>query len=186
MSRWLWRAATGLTLLAVLTTLTVPRWSAIIGGVRGSHASTRLSPCLPGVSVPVLPSPHVSARAAATARYNSVPPTSGPHAAFSITPGRYDDPVPDHLTVHALEHGHVAIQYAAATGAGTVRQLAALALRHADDVVLAPYPRLERGIALTAWGRLDLLDDYDEARITRFVEQLRGRYDHGWQRSDPC
>jgi hypothetical protein len=186
MSRGLWRAATGLTLVTVLTAVAVPRWTALVGGVRGSQASTRPAPCLPGGSVPVLRSPHVSAREAATARYNSVPPTSGPHAAFSITPGRYDDPVPDHLTVHALEHGHVAIQYATSTSPDAVRQLATLALRYARDVILAPYPRLGHGIALTAWGRLDLLDDYDEARITRFIEQLRGRYDHGWQRADPC
>src|SRR5687768_8766643 len=170
MSRWLWRVATGLTLITVLTAVTVPRWAVLVGGVRGSQPSTRPAPCLPGVSVPILPSPHVSAGEAATVRYNSVPPTSGPHAAFSIAPGRYDDPIPDHLTVHALEHGRVAIQYAAGTSPDAVRQLATLALHYARDVVLAPYPGLGRGLALTAWGRLDLLDDYDEARITRFVE----------------
>jgi hypothetical protein len=185
-NRWWWRTAAVLTMLTVLTAVALPRWSGLVAGVRGSDASSRVAPCLPGVSVPVLPSPHVSAREAATVEYNSLPPTSGPHASFSLTPGRYDEPVPDHLTVHALEHGHVAVQYAPGIGADTVRRLVALALRHSSDVVLAPYPQLSRGIALTAWGRLDLLDSYDETRVTRFIEQLHGRYDHGWQQTDPC
>jgi hypothetical protein len=39
---------------------------------------------------------------------------------------------------------------------------------------------------LTAWGRIDRLDRFDEARVIEFVEQLRGRYRHGWTTGSDC
>lgn len=95
-------------------------------------------------------------------------------------------PIPDGLTVHALEHGHVAIQYAPTTPRAEVGALTRIARRYGADVVVAPYPRLRRGIALTAWGRLELLDHYDQARIATFVEKLLGRYVHGWAQPNDC
>jgi hypothetical protein len=53
-------------------------------------------------------------------------------------------------------------------------------------VLLSPYPGLPHRIAVTAWGRIDTLDTLDEARIVRFVEALRGRYNHGWARPPDC
>jgi hypothetical protein len=41
-------------------------------------------------------------------------------------------------------------------------------------VVLAPYPGLDRCIALTAWTRLDKMDELDERRVVRFIEAYRG------------
>jgi hypothetical protein len=46
--------------------------------------------------------------------------------------------------------------------------------RYEHQVVLAPYPELDRCIALTAWTRIDKLDDLDERRIVRFIEAYRG------------
>jgi len=37
-------------------------------------------------------------------------------------------------------------------------------------VILAPYPGLKEKIALTAWSRIDKLDDFDEDRIVGFIE----------------
>jgi hypothetical protein len=115
-----------------------------------------------------------------------VPPTSGPHYPFTVATGVYAEPLAEGLTVHAMEHGHVVVQYAADTPPGVVAQLAGVARRYGKDVVLAPYPKLSRGIALTAWGRIDVLDRYDERRVTTFVERLRGRYEHRWTRPDDC
>ncbi|WP_441248181.1 DUF3105 domain-containing protein [Kitasatospora sp. McL0602] len=184
--RWLWRAAMLAVLGAILVPVVADRWRTLAGGVTGSTAVSRDSPCLPGSSVPVLASPHISRDAAGAVRYNSTPPTSGPHFAFVPAMGVYDAAVPDGLTVHALEHGHIAIQYAPGTPPLTVAELADVAKRYSADVVLAPYPGLDHGIALTAWGRLERLDTFDGPRITRFVEALRGRYDHGWTRPDHC
>jgi hypothetical protein len=67
-----------------------------------------------------------------------------------------------------------------------VDALTRVAKRYGDDVILAPYPPLAAGIALTAWGRIDQLDRYDEPRIAEFVEQLAGRYNHGWTTGEDC
>jgi len=45
-------------------------------------------------------------------------------------------------------------------------------------VILAPYPRMRARIALTAWGRIDLLEALEEARITAFVEAFEGLDHH--------
>jgi hypothetical protein len=41
-------------------------------------------------------------------------------------------------------------------------------------VVLAPYPELDRCIAMTAWTRIDKMDDLDDRRVVRFIEAYRG------------
>lgn len=184
--RWLWRLAfmAGVAVLAAL--LVTGPYRLVFGAVAGSTAARRPAPCLPGRAVDVLDSPHVSPAQAASVRYDSLPPTSGPHYAFTVATGVYTSPVPDGLTVHALEHGHVAIQYALATPRDEVAALTRIARRYGADVVLAPYPELRHGIALTAWGRIELLDHYDQAHVSAFVERLRGRYVHGWTRPRDC
>ena len=131
-------------------------------------------------------SPHIAEVGAASVRYNSDPPTSGPHAAFAPPPGIYSDPLPDVLAVHALEHGHVVVQYGARVPADVVAGLAHLARVYAADILLAPRPGLGEEIALTAWGRLDRFAGDAPARVVTFVERLRARYDHGWTRRARC
>jgi hypothetical protein len=94
--------------------------------------------------------------------------------------------VSDGLLVHTMENGHLLLLYAPDTDPAEARQLERLAKRYGRDVVLAPYPGLRTGLALTAWGRIDLLPRYDESRATTFVERLRGRYHHGWTRPTDC
>jgi len=184
--RWLWRLA-ALTAVAGLVALAaVGPYRFVFGSVVGSPADRRDSECLPGRAVEILDSPHISPAQAPSVRYNSRPPTSGPHYPFTVATGVYTSPLPDGLTVHALEHGHVAIQYAPGTARDDVNALTRIARRYGADVVLAPYPGLESGIALTAWGRIEMLDHPDQARISTFVEALRGRYNHGWARADDC
>jgi uncharacterized protein DUF3105 len=184
--RWAWRAGVlALLAAAVAATVTGPG-RFLIGSVTGSPATDRASPCLPGEAVPIMDSPHVSAEEIGTVDYNSLPPTSGPHFGFTIATGIYRGRLPEGLTVHAMEHGHVVIQYAPDTPPETVEQLERLGRRYARDVILAPYPELAHGVALTAWGRIETLAAYDERRVTEFVEGLRGRYHHGWSRPDDC
>jgi hypothetical protein len=116
-----------------------------------------------------------------------VPPTSGPHIAFTTATGVYGDPIPDEVQVHALEHGHVLIQYASGTDHDEVRALEHFARAFPHDVIVAPYPKLRRGIALTAWGRIELLQQADARRVRAFVRALAGRYVHGWRGgATPC
>jgi Protein of unknown function (DUF3105) len=135
----------------------------------------------PGQEVPTLPSPHIPYLGAPHPPYNSLPPTSGPHVPQTVAPGVYREAIPEELQVHALEHGHILIQYSAATPAGEVRLLEAVARRDLRDVVVAPYGGLATGIALTAWGRLEYLDAVDPPAIDAFIRAFAGRYDHGWR-----
>lgn len=178
--RWLWRTALLAAIAGVLALVGSGPYQSIFGSVVGSRAVQRDAPCLPGTAVPILDSPHISPARARLVHYDSLPPTSGPHFAVTVATGIYTDPIPEGLTVHAMEHGHVVIQYAPALPTAQVDALTGIARHYGADVVLAPYPKLHNGIAVTAWGRIEQLDHYDHDRIATFVERLRNRYDHGW------
>lgn len=183
--RLLWGVLT-VALAVPVGTATAHQWlPALRTQVAGSSA-TGLPPAtalaLPGAEVPTLPSPHLARLGAPHAEYNSVPPTSGPHLAWTIAPGVYGEAVPDELAVHALEHGHVVVRYAPSTSVAEVELLAGIARRYPRDVVVAPYPQLADGVALTAWGRIQLLSRVDTTGVEAFVSVLRGRYNHGWAR----
>jgi hypothetical protein len=92
----------------------------------------------------------------------------------------YTEPVPPELQIHALEHGHVVIQYAPTAPPETARLVESLQARYSRDVLVAPDPDLRSGVALTAWSRIELLDRPDRVRMEAFVKALAGRYDHQW------
>jgi hypothetical protein len=176
---WWSLAAVVVGLVVIQTNLS---W-ATFAGSRTPTPPPVTTAALPGVEVPMMSSPHIPFLGAPHPPYNSIPPTSGPHVPWVIMTGIYTQPVPDELGVHALEHGHINIQYAPATAAAQVAVLRQIALQFPRDVVLAPYPKLRSGIALTAWGRIDILRSADRAAIATFITDLRGRYDHGWSRT---
>lgn len=67
------------------------------------------------------------------------------------------------------------VQYSCPSGcAELVARLTAIVSQYPEQVILAPYPGLKQRIALTAWGRIDTFDDFDEARIQRFIRAYRG------------
>ncbi len=127
----------------------------------------------PGVAVPDLGNQHITFPQQGT--YNSTPPTSGPHYTSLAPWGIHTDPIPNELQVHNLEHGGVMVQYNC-DGAcpELVAQLAEIVERYDGYVILAPYPDMESRIALTAWGRIDTFDAFDEQRIVRFIQAYRG------------
>ncbi len=128
-------------------------------------------------SVAILPSPHVPL-GTAHPPYNSDPPTSGPHAPGLARWGVSSEPVSKEMQVHNLEDGGVVIQYSCQDCPDLVKQLTTIAERY-DRVILAPYTGLNRKIALTAWGRIDKLDEFDEARIVKFIKAHIGIDHHG-------
>jgi hypothetical protein len=140
--RWLWWSGLCVGAVAVLTTVVLHEVPSLVGLASGSvtHAGNRSDLCLPGLAVPVMDSPHISSKQAALVRYNSNPPTSGPHFALTVAPGIYDTPVPDGLLVHALEHGNIGILNSTDTSRPDVGRLRSLAKRYAAHVVLSPYP----------------------------------------------
>ena len=71
------------------------------------------------------------------------------------------------------------VQYSCPDGCNDlVTQLTNLVERYDHDVILAPYPDMEFRIALTAWNRLESLEEFDEARIIKFIKEYRGLDHH--------
>lgn len=185
--RWAWRGGTALLLAAVAAVLVTGNHQPLSGNVAGTEAEpARESPCLPGQPVEIMDSPRIVPAQADEVRYNTVPPTSGPYFAFTVSPGIYGTPVPEGLTVSAMRRGMVIILYQPDLPQSDVAALEKLAKRYGNDVVLAPYPPLEQGVAVTAWGRLEFVQAHEENRIAAFVEALRGRYVHGWTTATDC
>lgn len=140
-----------------------------------------VSALLPGAAVPIQQSVHIPYVGAQHSAYSSVPATSGAHLPWTLEPGIYAEPIADELGVHALEHGHVLVQYDPAIEPATRARLEALGRLYPRDVFIAPYPGLPDPVAATAWGRILRLNHFDPASVIAFIEAFRGRYQHGWR-----
>ncbi len=101
--------------------------------------------------------------------YNSVPPTSGWHTPDPHPWGISKTPIPDEIQVHNLEHGGIMIQYKPEIDKNVLQKLEEIGKRYKSKVIVAPYPKLDKNIALTAWTYLDKFNDFDENRIVGFI-----------------
>ncbi|HTN42804.1 MAG TPA: DUF3105 domain-containing protein [Nitrospiria bacterium] len=127
----------------------------------------------PGKEVPSLGNNHIQSPGDPHIPYNSVPPTSGPHLPYIAKWGVSKTPIADELQVHNLEDGGVMIQYNCQDCDVLVALLEKFAVKY-NKVIVAPYPKMKTPIALTAWGRIDTMDQPDEARIERFIKAYMG------------
>ena len=133
----------------------------------------------PGTSVPDLGNLHIPQGTRSPIAYNTTPPTSGPHYDPLARWGVHTEPIPDELQVHNLEDGGVCSSNIGAMSRAQqlVEQLTAAGQPYLSSphpyVILAPYPEMETRIALTAWGRIDQFEEFDEERIRRFIEAYR-------------
>ncbi|HUK57434.1 MAG TPA: DUF3105 domain-containing protein [Nitrospiria bacterium] len=127
----------------------------------------------PGHEVPNLGNMHIKNPGDPHIRYNSVPPTSGPHLPYIAKWGVSKTPIPDELQVHNLEDGGVMIQYNCRDCDTLIGRLEAFAVKY-NKVIVAPYPNMKTPVALTAWTRIDTMDQPDEARIERFIKAYMG------------
>lgn len=130
---------------------------------------------LPGTPVPSQGNPHIQTVNEPHPPYNSDPPTSGPHVSYIAPWGIHTVPIQRELQVHNLEDGGVLVQYNCPQGCPElVEKLKAIVSRYEKHVILAPYPGMDARIALTAWARIDKLDEFDEKRIVRFINAYKG------------
>ena len=119
--RWL-----GPVVSVVVTVLSVATMSSLgVGVLVGLVGGDTALPCdrLPGTAQPFEGDRHIAYEGAPHEPYRTVPPTSGPHSPRVVVPGIYRDAVPEELQVHALEHGHVLVQYAPDVPPGDVEKL---------------------------------------------------------------
>jgi hypothetical protein len=143
----------------------------------------------PGVTVPTLGNDHIPAIESPHPPYNSKPPTSGPHVPMVARWGIYRSAIPNELQVHNLEDGGVLIQYNCKECNDMVQKIEQLGKEYLqkgqeekkkggrsryEHLIVAPYPGMDSKIALTAWGKIDKFNEFDEARIKRFVEAYIG------------
>ena len=148
----------------------------VAGGVWLATRST--SQAAPGQRFPIQGQQHITPGQTHPA-YNSDPPTSGWHYDTPLAAGFHAQPAPDEQVVHNLEHGHVVISYDCSKLAdcvGTQAQIRQFLERYRNwKVTAVPRQNTDAAIALTAWGWLDKLDGYDDARITAFIDAWRDR-----------
>jgi hypothetical protein len=164
------------------------------GGSRPSVEEVRASLQAAGCTLQVadgVPASHAIAQPGDTSdKWNTDPPTSGPHYGIAAIFGIYEEPVEQARIVHDLEHGGVFIQYGDDVPEAAVNQLRDFYNRHENGTLMAPYPRLGNEFALGAWvadgdeetGYLAKCKTYDEQAVSDFFEafQFLGR-----ERFDP-
>lgn len=127
---------------------------------------------------------HIPAGVAGTG-YATRPATSGPHWFAAETPagvpaparwGIYEEPLPDEVLIHNLEHGGIGLHYDCPEGCDdVVAQLEDLIPRSRSQFILSPYSGMESRIAITAWRHHMFLDEVEEDRIVEFIEAYQDR-----------
>jgi hypothetical protein len=147
----------GGTLVAVLAVVGVVALLGIGGGEASAadvRADLRAAGCTMEVveAVPNIPNhsdfPDPEAR---SPRWNTDPPTSGPHYNQTLQYGSYSEPIDIGRALHNLEHGAVYILFGNEVPDATVAQLQEFYADHANGTILAPYALLENLNALGAW-----------------------------------
>jgi hypothetical protein len=129
----------------------------------------------PGKAVPVMKDlTLVDSPSAPHTRYNSDPPTSGPHTPYRAEWGVHRQEIPREVLVKNLEAGGVVIYYSRDLAKQQVEMLEQLVKSFPQYVLLTPDTDAADPIILTAWGRIDRLQEFDEPRIKRFIETFAG------------
>lgn len=118
-------------------------------------------------------------------KWNSSPPTSGPHHSQTVIWGFYDEPVNQVQTPHNLEHGGIVIQYGDEVSQEDVGALRDFWQDDPNGILVAPLPRLGNKIALASWerageneqghgtGHLAICTGFDKDAVSDFVDKYR-------------
>jgi len=177
----LWFVALGVAIIAVVATV------GIVLSVRGgsAQASGQDGPCV-RQTFPPMGRQHID-KLSPDFRYNSYPPTSGPH--YPPGPkapavwGIYDTPIDETALVHNLEHGGVVVQYGKDVSKATIDQIARWYQGDPDGIVVAPIwpsiqatapPNANKKIFLTSWTHLMTCSAFDEGVFSSFRDDFRG------------
>ena len=145
----------------------------VLAAIVVGYFAYRAAASLPGVPMVDQGNRHIATAETPHEPYNSDPPTSGPHLPYLAPWGVHTRPISLELQVHNLEDGGVLVQYSCECPEIVVK-LRAIVRKYDRQVILAPYPTMKSKIALTAWTRIDTLDELDEGRVVRFIERYRG------------
>ena len=84
-------------------------------------------------------------------KWNTSPPTNGPHYQVPAVWGAYTEPLLQGQVVHNLEHGGIFIQYGKDVPQATIDELKGFYDNHQPATLLAPLPSLGPKIAMGVW-----------------------------------
>ena len=109
-------------------------------------------------AVPAVEGQHTLGADGTSKKWNTDPPTSGPHYGFNpdgsagtVIWGVYDEPIQLARLVHNTEHGGIYIVYGDDVPAESVAQIKDFYERRQNGTVVAPLPSLGDKIAFGAW-----------------------------------
>jgi len=118
-------------------------------------------------------------------KYNSFPPSSGPHYPVPAVYNVYDQPVPEIRLVHNLEHGAIEVQYGSKVPRSVIQEIVAWYSKSPLGMVVAPIgsdvtelhatppPGADRKIFLTAWTHVATCGTFNDGAFTRFRDDYR-------------
>lgn len=162
-------AAAGLVLVAIAVAVVVLQRGDASGGGPAAVKSSRVCKTK---TYPDLGARHVD-DLNAKVKYNSTPPTSGPHYFAWAVWGSYSEPINQVQSVHNLEHGGLIVQYGDKVPRATVSKLDDFYSTDANGLLMFPNPRLGKKIALTTWTQLMTCTAYDPAAFESFRNTYR-------------
>ncbi len=139
-------------------------------------------------SVPSMGAQHVPVNSQ-HAKYNSTPPTSGPHYDTPASWGKYDNGLPEETWVHDMEHGGVVFLYNCPQACpdltskleALLKDRAAFSKYGYAKFIIMPYSKIPNKLTLVAWSYYLPLGDYDDALVRKFIRdhQDKGPEDVG-------
>ena len=105
------------------------------------------------------------------------PPTSGPHYGEWTKRGVYEQAIDDGYLIHSLEHGYIVISYKCEGGCEELKKrLREFYEQHKQKrLIVVPRLSLDVPLALTAWGRILKLTEWDEAKAEEFLRAWENR-----------
>jgi len=122
-------------------------------------------------------------------KWNTSPPTSGPHFGQTAVWGSYDEPVPLVQSTHNLEHGGIVIHYGPDAPEGEVEKLRTWFNETNDPkgLIISPLPTNGDKITLSAWtapdatgetsdrgrGFLASCKSFEQNAFSAFIEEHR-------------
>lgn len=136
--------------------------------------NAKLSKAPMGEKMPDMGGTHV-ARGATHAEYGSNPPTSGPHWVDVAGAGIKNEPVPDELMLHSMEHGAAVVWYQEGLSQEDIDRIKQAFGRASGKKIMAPRKDLDVPVALASWGYLLKLNAIDENTIKEFIETNNDR-----------
>ena len=132
----------------------------------------------PGEEIPIMTSTHITVDSD-PGKYNSDPPTSGPHYPEEAQAGFYDTNIyqyPAGRLVHNLEHGYVIFWYNCAklseSACSELKSQIKVVMDEVNNIKVIAYPwdSIDVPIVLTSWGRLQKMETFDAAQARVFYK----------------